>query len=483
MAYQKEKVIGRENEKGQLDRCLNSTDPELVAIYGRLRVGKTFLVREHLAKQLVFELTGLQSKSMSQQLENCWLELQRCFPGHYIAQPESWINAFEQLRSLLETSKTKPGNKRVLFFDEFPWLATRRSNFLNAFGKFWNDYASRESNLVVIICGSAASWMIRKVIKDKGGLHNRVTTRICLQPFSLKETRQYLKHRRVQLDDYQICQLYMAIGGVPLYLSWIKPGESTHQSIDRLCFDEGGMLKDEFQHLYAALFENHIQHVAIIRALAKKSSGLVRNELLAAMKLTSGGGVTTTIEELIQSGFIHESPPLNNKKKGTVYRLKDEYSLFYLKWIENNRSSGNNIWMRKSSSPAYRTWCGYAFETLCLKHVAEIKNALSIGGVETEESSWFHRPVSEQDEGAQVDLVIDRRDRCINLCEMKFSEDTFTISKSYARNLERKVRVFKRVTKTRNTVFLTMVTSFGVKKNEYCNRLVNTEVTLSDLMK
>ena len=479
----KEKLVGREAEKLRLDEALESSDPELIAIYGRRRVGKTFLVRKHLQNDLVFELAGLNNAPMHQQLENCRNELIRQFPGKYITQISSWLEAFELLRSLLEESRNQTGRKTVLFFDEFPWLATRRSGYLGAFENFWNSYASRRHDLVVIICGSAASWMIKKVIGTKGGLHSRVTGRIRLEPFRLGEAKRYLTQRKVRLDNYQLCQIYMAMGGIPQYLKQIRPGESAAQSIDRLCFAKDGLLSDEYRNLYAALFDKPAHHESVIRALASRRSGLSRNELLAAADLRSGGAASTVIEELVQSGFVHESPPKDNKRKGFVYRLADEYSLFYLHWIKNNRTTGKNIWLQMSSTRKYDTWCGYAFETLCLKHVSEIKKALNIGAVQTSEYSWYCRPASEQDEGAQIDLVIERRDHCINLCEMKFSRDPFTITKRYATDLERKLRVFQNRTKTRHTLFLTLVTSQGLKRNTYSEQLVSSEVTLGDLMR
>jgi len=477
------RIVGRASEKERLATALNSPDPELLAIYGRRRVGKTFLVTEFLRKEIVFELTGLHNETMRRQLENCAHSLRRHYPGAFVSTPISWLEAFEQIKALIQTSEESPTRKKVLFFDEFPWLATRRSGFLAAFEAFWNTYASRQPDLMVIICGSAASWMIRKVIGSKGGLYNRTTARMRLEPFTLCETREYLRRRRVKLDDFQIAQLYMAMGGVPHYLNHIQPGCSAAQNIDGLCFAKDGMLVDEYQHLYAALFEDSANHEAIVEALASTGRGLTRNELLDASSLKSGGAVTSALRELIQSGFVHECPPRDNKTKEAIFRLADQYSLFYLTWIKSNRMSGNDIWLRKAASRKYATWCGYAFETLCLQHVAQVKAALGIANVETSESSWRYRPKSKHDEGARIDLVIDRRDHCTNICEMKFSQNSFAIDKRYAADLSRKLRVFRDRTGTKNTLFLTMITSYGVKRNKHARELVASEVLLGDLFR
>ncbi|HQZ67794.1 MAG TPA: hypothetical protein PLY87_22040 [Planctomycetaceae bacterium] len=390
-----------------------------------------------------------------------------------------WLQAFEQLKAWL--SKTKAKGKRVLFFDEFPWLASRRSGFLSAFEAFWNTFASRDPSLVCVICGSAASWMIQKVINSKGGLHNRATSQIRLKPFTLAETRRYLLSRKIGLPDFQIAQLYMAIGGVPHYLQRLEPGQSAAQQIDRLCFQKDGLLAGEFSNLYRALFENSDQHEAIVRALAKKRVGIKRTELAEAASLPSGGTLTKVLSELAESGFIREMPSHNATRKNSIWRLTDEYSLFYLTWIEPNRMTGKNVWLTKSSGQKWKIWCGYAFENLCLFHVLQIKQALGISGVLSEEAAWQFTSDSSGDKGAQIDLLIDRNDQSINICEMKFTESEFVIDKRYASELQNKLAVFRQRTHTGKALFLMMVTAQGVKSNSYSQALVTNEVKLAQL--
>ena len=472
------KVVGRSIEKAEIDRVMNSENPELLVVYGRRRVGKTFLIREHLKKEIVFELTGLHNETMPRQLDNFARAMKRHFGGGNRC-PESWLAAFDQLKEQL--GRTKSNGKCVLFFDEFPWLATRRSGFLAAFEEFWNTFASRHPGIVCVICGSAASWMIRNVINNKGGLHNRTTARIRLEPFTLGETRQYLKQRHIKLTDFQVAQLYMVLGGIPHYLQQIEKGKSAAQNVDSLCFAKEGLLVGEFDNLYRALFEQSDRHEAVVRALAGKRRGLTRSEITAATNLKNGGTLTKILHELLESGFIKEIPGLHASRKNSLLRLADEYSQFYLTWMETNRMRGDNIWLSKSSGSRWKPWCGYAFENLCLKHTFQIKQALGISGVLTEEASWHYRAKDKDEQGAQIDLLIDRNDHCINVCEMKFTEAPFVINKRYAEELRRKIAVFKQQSRTRKTVFLTIVSATGIRANEYSRELVANEVTLEQL--
>ena len=473
-------VIGRGPEQRVLQTALDSGEAELVAVYGRRRVGKTFLVREFYRDQLRFELTGVRDAPLGEQLRNFAVALgQSMHLGIRPATPSSWQEAFEQLTTFLGTVPTD--RKQVVFFDELPWLASRRSRFLAALDHFWNSWASRQRHLIVVICGSAAAWMIHKVIHDRGGLHNRITKRIRLEPFTLGETFQYLHSRGVDLGHRQTLELYLALGGIAHYLKQVEPGRSAAQVIDDLCFSPTGALADEFGQLYASLFEHSQQHVKIIRALNQKHCGLTRNELLRAGGIGTGGGATTVVDELVESGFVLRTWPFGKTKRESLYRLADEYSMFYLTWMEGRRSSGPDVWLKRQAGPAWRAWSGCAFESVCLKHTRQLKQALGIAGVETTEAAWSYRPADDSLPGAQIDLVIDRRDDCVNLCEMKFSQGEFVIDRRYAEELRRKRETFRAVTKTRKTLFVTMVTAFGVRDNEFRRELIDHSVEMQAL--
>ena len=400
-------IIGRVAEKRVLDTVLASRDPELVAVYGRRRVGKTFLIREYLKSHVVLEVAGMHDQSTAVQLANFLMSLRKAFPFVPLVQARTWLEAFELLRHCLD-QPTRIKGKRVIFLDEFPWLATRKSGFLAAFDNFWNSYASRQRDLAVIVCGSAAAWMIRHVFDARGGLHNRSTRRIRLEPFRLDEVQQYLKYRRISWDQRQIVMAYMALGGIPRYLNLIQPGQSAAQCIDTQCFRPAGMLHDEYRNLYAALFESCATHEAIVRVLATSWSGLTRDQVLAKARLSSGGGVTKAIEELQLSGFVTETFSLDKKAKGCLLRLTDEFSVFYWHWMHSTASATS--WLRQSAVRRYEAWSGYAFESICFKHVDAIRKAIGISDVETHAASWrYAAETGTDDEGAQIDLALARR--------------------------------------------------------------------------
>ena len=479
-------ITGRNREKSILAKLLESSEPELLAVYGRRRVGKTFLVRKYLeSEEIYFEITGQSDAALALQLENFAEAFSRKFLGDYrIATPASWNEALRLLANEIDKRALK--GKVVLFFDELPWLASKKSGFLQAFDYFWNTWATRKRNTLVIICGSAASWMIKKVIHHKGGLHNRVTAQIRLLPFTLAETEAYFRVRNIHLGRRQILDIYMVMGGVPHYLRRIEKGLSAAQNIDGLCFTKDGILTGEFDQLYSSLFENEGAYIDVIRALAKKRSGMTRNELLASAKISTGGSATRILTALAESGFIARTVPFGKSSREALYRLVDEYSLFYLTWIQGApsrvpSSASPGYWMLQQGRPRLTSWSGYAFEGICQKHVLQIKKALGIHGIATSQSAWIHRPSVKQERGTQIDLLIDRADNCISLCEMKYSDREFVITRSYAETLRRKREIFKAKTGTRKTIFIVMVTASGVKANAYCEELVSAQLTLDDL--
>ncbi len=354
-------ITGRIAEQKILTARLATPEPELIAIYGRRRVGKTYLIRTFCKAAIVFEFTGIHGATMKMQLENFSQTLQLFAKSAVaLAIPANWLQAFAMLDAYLNTL---PSNKpAVIFFDEFPWIETRKSGFLQAFDHWWNASASKKSHLKVIICGSAASWMIDKIINDRGGLHNRVTQTIRLLPFTLGETQAYLKSKGVTLDQYSQLQLYMAMGGIPHYLRNINKGESTAQIIDRLCFAKDGPLKNEFNNLYKSLFAHSENHERVIRALAAKGKGLTRNEIIDECGFTTGGTTSGILQELEESGFITPYIPFQKQANESIYKLSDEYSLFYLKFIEHAKDKAEGAWLRQYATSAYVSWSGFAFE-------------------------------------------------------------------------------------------------------------------------
>ena len=471
--------IGREKEKETLQRTLESQESEMVAVIGRRRVGKTFLVREAYGELLDLEITGLQNTGMKEQIQNFILSLKKRFEAFNFSSPvKNWLEAFRLLADCID-SEEKEG-KRVVFLDELPWFSSHKSGFITALGWFWNSYATRRRDIVLVICGSAASWMIQKIINDRGGLHNRVTKRVFLAPFTLHETEAFLKSRNVNLDRYQIAQLYMAVGGIPHYLKEVRGGRTAAQNIQAICLQPTGLLFKEFDRLYPALFESPEQHIAIVRALAGTAKGLSRREIIEKINRSDGGTVSRFIEELVVSGFVSQYISFEDKKKEQYYRLTDEYSLLYLKFMENMENSDEDAWVKMSETAAYKIWSGYAFENLCLKHIAPIKKALGISGIFST-SSGFYKPGKKGEPGLQIDLLIDRNDKVINLCEMKFYADVWALTQKDSEAIREKIARFKTLTNTKKGIFFTVVSTFGIRQNEHSLGLVDSTLTLDAL--
>jgi AAA+ ATPase superfamily predicted ATPase len=454
-----ETLIGRHKEQRLLREHYKSNRAEFVAIYGRRRVGKTFLVRQVFEQNFAFHITGMAGVSLSRQLGNFHAQINKFSGGMFEQAPaKDWFMAFQQLIKWLESIAGE--EKKVVFIDELPWLDTRNAGFLSGLEHFWNSWASARKDVLLIVCGSAASWMLKNLIHNRGGLHNRLTDRIKLDPFTLQETEAFLRHRGIAYDRYQVVQVYMALGGIPYYLERIRVGYSPIQNINALCFERNAIFRDEYSNLYASIFHKPERHIAIIEALAKKAKGMKREELLAHLGIAGGGSTTRVLQELEESDFIRRYRTYGKKEKDATYQLVDLYTLFYLKFIAKSDPDDELFWINAIESPMYSAWSGYAFEMVCLHHVREIKRALGISGVQSSVYAWAA-------DDAQIDLVIDRKDQVINLFEIKFSIRPFAIDKPYSDVLRNKIGSFRQHTGTSKALFLSFLSTFGLVSNTY----------------
>lgn len=460
-------IIGRSKEIKILNENLASDKPEFIALYGRRRIGKTYLIRNVFEDKFTFRLTGVALATLQEQLTNFNMAMQEQHPQAGHRNANNWMEAFQQIKQVIEKSKQK---KKIIFIDELPWFDTAHSKFIPALEHFWNSWASGRKDVLLVVCGSAASWMINKLINNKGGLHNRVTQKLKIEPFTLNECHDLLKHKKITLEHYQLIQLYMALGGIPFYWDAIRKGLSAPQHINKLCFEPNGLLKDEFNKLFKSLFAKAERHETIVGALAKKSKGLTREEISKESKIPTGGNLTNLLDELEESGFIRRYAPFGKQSRNSLYQLCDFFSLFHIKFIKGKKTFGKDNWLNMIDSPTHRAWSGYAFEQVCLAHIPQIKKALGISGIGTEMSSWKS---SQSKDGAQIDLIIDRRDGVINLCEMKFSVSPFIIDKRYDAELRNKIGSFRTETQTKKSVFLTMLTTFGLQDNSYAGNVQN----------
>ena len=472
------RIIGRQAECERLEKCLKADQAQLVIIYGRRRVGKTFLINQFFDGRFDFKLTGAYAEPKETQLRYFAAELNRQ-SGKDNPVPKDWIEAFELLRGHL--SLLPKTEKHVVFLDEMPWMDTQRSGFLSAFEWFWNDWGCTQDNLIIVVCGSATSWMVEKIAENKGGLFNRQTCRLYLQPFTLRETELYLKSRDIDWSRRDIAETYMIMGGIPYYLSLIDPELAFNANIDNMFFRKRAELWDEFEHLYQTLFSNSEQYIKIVEQLSKKRMGLTRSEISEQTKLPANGVLTKMLNNLVDSGFVRKYAFYGRKTKEPLYQLSDFYTMFYFRFIKDGFGKDEHFWSNTLDNPSRRAWAGLTFEQLCKDHILSIKKKLGISGVLSEESSWFSsNPDDGSSSGAQIDLLIDRRDQVINICEVKFSMNEFQIDKDYDQRLRNKIAVFRQETNCKKTIQLSMITTFGVQKNKYSS-IVTNEVLLDDL--
>lgn len=481
----KENIIGREQEIEKLENYISSRKSEFIAIYGRRRVGKTFLVKELFENQFAFRVTGKDNVITKEQLASFSFALNDQLGIE--ADVTNWPEAFRLLQKALEKM---PDGTKIIFFDELPWFDTYASNFISALEHFWNDWAFYRSDIKLIACGSATTWMLNQVINSRGGLHNRITHNILLSPFKLHEVEEYFKSQGFYYERPEIIECYMAMGGVAYYLSLFETNKSVAQNIQQLCFTRGGELTEEFERLFNSLFKKADNHLAIVTALKNKGKGMTRLDLLDATGLANNGRFSQILKELEQCDFIRSYTPFGKSKKDMMYQLIDPFCLFYFKFMHNKGAFLDNHWVKMQTTAEYESWCGHAFEIVCLHHINEIVKALGIDGCINTPCSWSYRPTTkvladeEADEdlkhGTQIDLLIDRSDRSISICEMKYCNGEYEISKAYDAHLVHRLKVFKKVTKTTKTLIPTFVTPHGLYNNMYA-RKINRQVTGNDL--
>lgn len=471
-------IIGREKEKKILEKAYKDEYSRFIAIYGRRRIGKTFLVRETFEDKIVFQHTGIYEGTLKQQLLAFDSSLDD-YGCKINKKSQCWIDAFNKLKSIIKESSLK---RKVIFIDELSWMDTPKSDLLKALENFWNTFASARKDVLLVICSSATSWIIKKVIHNKGGLYNRLTDNIHLEFFTLGECEEYLKAKNIVMTRKQILDFYMVFGGVPFYWSFIEKGYSTDQNIDKILFSKDSILKDEFDYLYSSIFKNPDIYIKIIEALGTKKVGMNRNEIIEATNIINSGDLTNKLEELESCGFIRGYSAFGKEKKGKIYQLIDNFTLFYFKFLKN-KTNDEHFWSNQINTPLINTWRGLAFERVCLMHIGQIKNKLGILGVLTDTNSWYcQKNLEEGVHGSQIDLLIVRKDQVINLCEMKYSNSDYAITENFDISMRNKISDLQVVTKTKYAIYPTLITIYGLESNMYYST-IQSVVVLDDLFK
>lgn len=482
-------IIGRTEEIQILDRFLTSNKPEFLAIYGRRRIGKTYLIRSYFENKdiIFFNTTGSKDAPLQEQVGNFTKQIGNIFyNGAELKAGKNWNETFDKLTTAIESIKDK---KIILFFDETPWMATKNSRLLPTLGYYWNQHWSKNSKIKLIICGSSASWIKAKIVDNKGGLHNRITEKIPLAPFNLNASKAYLNSLGIKLNNEHVLPIYMVTGGVPYYLEKIEKNFSASQNIEKLSFRKNSFLLGEFDNLFASLFEDHEINVELLRMISDNRSGVGQEELLKKIgKALHGESGLKKLKELQDADFIMGFKPHFHSKKGVYYKVIDEYTVFYFDWIEPirktllERSLTKGYWDKKYNSPAWESWAGYAFEAICHKHIPQISKALNLSPTAIP-ATWRYVPLKgSKEEGSQIDLLFDRDDDAITICEIKYTDEPFVINKAYAAKLQKKIDVFRKVTRTKKQIFLAFVSANGLKQNIY-SEIVGGLVTLDNLFK
>jgi len=474
-----QRIIGRETELKELQRCVDSDHSEFVIVYGRRRVGKTFLIDYFFDGKYDFSFVGGHRLTKEKQLRNFAKALKRYAKFEKIPELVDWDDAFDALEEYLESL---PDDKRkIIFIDELPWIDTPQSEFVAALETFWNSWGARRSDIVFVASGSASSWMMDKLVENPGGLHGRITNNIYVRPFTLKETEEYLLSRNIVWDHYHILQLYMVMGGIPFYLSLLDPEETLAGNIDRLFFRQNSALSVELDELYNAVFNKADRYIEIAELLYSNKQGLTYTEIQKATKM-DGESLTRVLKNLVRCDFVISYQQYGNKTKGTIYRLLDFYTLFYYKFVSGNDSKDGQWWTHNFSSHSVESWQGLSFELVCMTHIPQIRQALGISGMSTSASSWRYvsGKKNPDERGAQIDLVIERGDHFVHLCEMKFSASPYIITSDYAEKIRNRMSLFKEKTKSTSSPLCTFVTTFGVSKGANYS-VVNKELLSEDL--
>ncbi len=472
MEYNKN-IVGRRYEQEILQNCVESPKAEFIAVYGRRRIGKTFLVKQFFNETFDFYTTGIYQVSKADQLKT-WQEQLRKYSGEKRAKPKDWFEAFSQLEDFLETKKSQA--KIVVFIDELPWMDTPKSNFIRALELFWNSWASSRQGLKLVVCGSATTWMTNKLLGDKGGLHNRVTRPIRLAPFCLAETEEYLQSIGIEWERQEILDAYMILGGTPFYLSLLNPALSLAQNIDSLFFGQDPILASEYDFLFQSLFNDAALYKKVVETLASKLKGLTREELVQLLKTNNNGKLTEILDNLIKCDFLRSYQAFGKRGKGMLFQLSDMYTLFFLRFVKGYHAMDKHAWSNMPDGKR-NSWAGYAFEQVCILHVDQVKQALGISGIACDVCSWTYK---DDKQGAQIDLIIDRNDRSIDLCEIKFSIGQYELKKDYVEWMRERRDLFREVTGTRKTLRLTMICSGGIKPGKYAS-CIQGKVVLDDL--
>ena len=479
------KLVGRKHEVEELNKLYNSDKAQFIAIYGRRRVGKTFLVNQTFHQRITFHHTGLspledsKKATLSEQLQAFHYSLLRSGLDESIPAPKSWLEAFFLLEGLLVGKDN--GGRQLIFLDELPWMDTPRSGFLTALESFWNGWASARDNIMLVVCGSSSSWIVNNLINNHGGLYGRLTYEMKLSPFTLSECKEFFKSNGIVLSQHDVTQAYMTFGGIPYYLGYFEPGLSLAQNVDKVLFTSGSPLAHEYDRLFQSLFSHCGEYQKIVTFLATRHYGFTRKEISDSCGISIGGNLSLMLKTLTESDFIISYIPIVQQRKNEYFRLCDPFCLFYLRFVYQKKGLDPHFWQNSQNLPSVASWRGVAFEQVCFNHIPQIKVALGVSGVVTQTSTFLSKG-DQNHSGAQIDLLINRADNVINLCEIKFYNRPYTITRQERMSFEYKIDLLNELTKNKKNIHFTLIASEGLTANENSS-VVQKVITLHDLFR
>lgn len=481
----KMELIGREKEVQELERLYRTDKSEFVAVYGRRRVGKTYLINQVFSDRIVFRHTGITPVDINSRIEKSPMKVQlKAFfrslneqGGDFRKIPHDWYEAFLMLKELLE--KKKNGKKRVVFLDELSFMDTRKSEFIPALSDFYNNYVSRQSDILLIVCGSATSYILNNLVNNHAGLYDRLTYQMKISPFKLKDTELLLLHNGWKLPRLEITKAYMIFGGIPFYLDYLNPDYSLARNIDNLIFRKEGSLRNEFSRLFSSTFTNAELTEKIVRSLFKKRIGLTKDELLKSLGKSDSPAFRNAVLALEESDFVLKYIPFGGKKKDERIKLIDPFCLFYLRFVDRNSAFNESFYSDNQFSQPVLSAQGYGFEDVCFNHIPEIKKALGISGVQCEVGPYFQKD-TDNNKAYQIDMVIVRKDNVVDLCEAKFSLSEFELNLKGNQRLAEKISHLNELLPKRYIVQAVLLTTFGLKNSQYSSTFQSV-ITLDDL--
>ncbi len=471
------KIISRKEEKKDLEYCERSKKSELICVYGRRRVGKTFLV-EQTFRDFAFRAVGLEKGTTKQQLKSFGQRLIEY--GDDIKQtPENWFEAFSRLDKILsgESIRRSLNGKKIVFLDEFPWFATKKSDFLVAFEDYWNRRGTQDGDLLFIICGSATSWIIKNVIKNTGNMFQRVTKKICVEPFTLAETELFFKDREFDWSREQIAECQMIFGGLPFFFDLMNTSQSLVKNINRLLFDKDALFGDETKKLLDATLSESPIYEKILSKLAFARYGIKKSELQVEIAAPNGT-YGRAVQDLVDCGYVIEYKKKYEEYNPLYIQLVDPFLLFHYHYLSKEKRIDSYEDLIGNIG-RYDNWRGTAFEILCLNNTASIKSALGIRGVKTECYPWYNS-TDKKNERVQIDMVIERADKITNLCEIKYTNKPFVIDASYEQELIKKRDIFKEKTGTSQALKVIIISAAGVSGTRYTS-YISDIITLDDI--